>query len=140
MKRGIMNIVTVSSFFKPSWESGGVTRVAHSLACEHSKRGNDVIVLTTDGFKERLDVETNIPIEMDGLTVYYFKNISMELSKRNMPLPSSPKVRRIISMVVDKSDIIHIHEHRNYLAYLVSKAAVKAEKPYIVSTHTANNQ
>ena len=33
-------------------------------------------VYTTDGCTKRLDVQLNSPVELDGIRVYYFRNIS----------------------------------------------------------------
>ena len=71
-----MRILYVSSFFKPSWESGGITRASYEIAKKLVERGHEVTVYTTDGFKSRLPVETNKPVYVDGIRVYYFKNLS----------------------------------------------------------------
>ena len=50
-----MKILQVTNFFKPSWEAGGIARVAYEISKELVNRGHEVTVYTTDGFKYRLN-------------------------------------------------------------------------------------
>jgi len=128
-----MKIVHVTNFYKPSWESGGVTRVAYHLTKELAKKGHEVVVLTTDGFKKRLNVETGKPVMVDGVKVYYFKNLSMWLASKNITIPL--KSKKIIQKEIADCDVVHIHEHRSLLARSASKAALKYKKPYLIQPH-----
>jgi glycogen synthase len=62
-----MKILQVTDFFKPSWESGGPARVAYEISKKLIERGHEVTVYTTDGFKSRLDVEKNVPVDINGI-------------------------------------------------------------------------
>lgn len=128
-----MKIVHVTNYFKPSWESGGVTRVVYELTKELVKKGHEVVVLTTDGFKKRLDVETSKPVIIDGVKVYYFRNLSMWFAQKNITIPL--KSKKIIQKEISDCDVVHIHEHRSLLAYIASKAALDNSKPYVIQPH-----
>ena len=128
-----MKILQVVSFFKPSWEAGGITRVCYEISRELQKKGNDVTVYTTDGFKHRLPVVNGKPVSVDELTVYYFKNLSNLLAKRNICLPYA--LPFVAKKELKKIDIIHIHSFRGLLTLPICYYAKKYNVPYIIQAH-----
>ncbi len=126
-----MKILHVTPFFKPSWEAGGPPRSVYEIARRQVKNGHEVTVFTTDGFKKRLDIEKNVPVDVEGIETYYFRNLSMFLAGGlNFPVPYYlPLVAR---KNLKKFDIIHIHEHRTFLAAVVHHYAQKYEIPYVI--------
>jgi glycosyltransferase involved in cell wall biosynthesis len=129
-----MKILQVTNFFKPSWESGGPARVAYELSKKLVERGHDVTVYTTDGFKSRLDVEKNKPVDVDGIKTYYFRNLSSHLA-REMVLPIPYFLSRVARKEIRDFDVIHIHEHRTILAVVVCHYAKKYGTPYVLHGH-----
>jgi glycosyltransferase involved in cell wall biosynthesis len=129
-----MKILHVTNFFKPSWETGGPARVAYELSKKLVERGHEVTVYTTDGFKSRLNVKKNSAIDVDGIKVYYFRNLSNYLAGHmNMPVPYYlPFVAR---REIRDFDVIHIHEHRTMLAAVVRHYAKKYGVPYVLQPH-----
>jgi len=106
-----MKILHVIEQFKPAWDAGGMARVCYEISKCQVKNGHDVTIYTTDGFTFRLDVEKNKPVDVNGATVYYFRNISMFLIKvfgtttpYYFPFVAKKKIKDF--------DIIHIHAHR----------------------------
>lgn len=129
-----MKILHVTNFFKPSWESGGVTRVVYELSKKLVDHGHEVTVYTTDGYKFRLDVQKNKSIDVDGIKVYYFRNLIHKLViKANITIPYY--LLLIASKQIKEYDIIHIHEHRTLLAACVQYYAKKQQIPYILQSH-----
>ena len=128
-----MKILHVTNFFKPSWEAGGVARVAYEISENLVNEGHEVTVYTTDGFKSRLNVEKNTPIIIDGMIIYYFRNLLNYLTKSNLPIPYY--VPLIARSQMQDFDIIHIHEHRTFLAIIVHFYAKKYRTPYILQAH-----
>ena len=128
-----MKILHVTNFFKPSWEAGGVARVAYEISENLVNEGHEVTVYTTDGFKSRLNVEKNTPIIIDGMKIYYFRNLLNYLTKSNLPIPYY--VPLIARSQMQDFDIIHIHEHRTFLAIIVHFYAKKYRTPYILQSH-----
>ena len=129
-----MKILQVTNFFKPSWESGGPARVAYEISKKLIERGHDVTVYTTDGFKSRLNVEKNKPVNVDGIKTYYFKNLSSYLSSK-MVLPTPYYLPLVARKRIKEFDIIHIHEHRTILAAIIHHYAKKYNIPYVLQAH-----
>lgn len=128
-----MRILQVTNFFKPSWEAGGVTRVAYEISENLVKKGHEVTVYTTDGFKSRLKTNKNKAVNVDGITTYYFRNLSNHFSKSNVTTPYYlPFIAR---KTIKDFDIIHIHEHRTLLAIIVHHYAKKYNIPYVLQAH-----
>lgn len=128
-----MKILHVTNYFKPSWEAGGVTKVAYEISKNLVNQGHEVTVYTTDGFKSRLKITKNEPIDIDRINTYYFWNVSSFLSKNNITTPYYlPFIAR---KKIKNFDIIHIHEHRTLLAIIVHYYAKKYNVPYIVQAH-----
>lgn len=126
-----MKILHVTPFFKPSWEAGGPPRSVYEIARRQVKNGHEVTVFTTDGFKKRLDVKKNIPVDLEGIQTYYFRNLSMFLAGGlNFPVPYYLPI--VTRKKLKEFDIIHIHEHRTFLAAVVHRYAKKYNIPYII--------
>jgi glycosyltransferase involved in cell wall biosynthesis len=129
-----MNILLVSNFYKPSWETGGVTKVNYELAKNLVRLGHNVTVYTTDGFNSRLNVRKNVPVDVEGVKVYYFYNLSRYfVQKLIFPIPYFAPL--IIRKDIRNFDVIHIHEHRSLLAVFVHYYAKKYKVPYILQSH-----
>lgn len=129
-----MKILQVSNFFKPSWETGGVTKVNYELSKQLVSRGHEVTVYTTDGYSSRLDVPKNQPVDVDGIKVYYFYNVFRLLVKK-MKLPTPYYLPFVIRKEIKNFDIIHIHEHRTLSAAIVHYYAKKNGVPYVLQAH-----
>lgn len=129
-----MKILQVTNFFKPSWEAGGPPRVVYEISKKLVERGHEVTVYTTDGFKQRLNVEKNKPVDVDGIRTYYFRNLSNYLA-RNLLLPTPYYLPLVARKEIKKFDIIHIHEYRTLLGVVVHHYAKKYNVPYILQAH-----
>lgn len=129
-----MRILQVSNFFKPLWETGGVTKVNYEISKNLVQRGHDVTVYTTDGYKPNFKIQKNQPLEVDGIKVYYFKNLFKNITRKvNLTIPYY--LPFILRKEIKNFDIIHIHEHRSLLAVFVHYYAKKHKIPYIVQSH-----
>jgi hypothetical protein len=123
-----LRILHVTPYFKPSWEAGGPPRSVYDLASRQVSAGHEVTVYTTDGFKRRLDVEVNRPLAVDGIRTYYFRDLSMYLAG-NMNLPVPLKLPYVAWREIREFDVVHIHEHRTFLAAVVATLASRAGVP-----------
>jgi len=126
-----MKILQVTNFFKPSWESGGPAKVVYEISKKLIERGHEVTVYTTDGFKSRLDVKKNGPVDVDGIKTYYFRNLSNYLA-RKMGFPTPYYLPIVARREIRDFDVIHIHEHRTMLAVVAFYYAKKNGIPYIL--------
>ena len=129
-----MKILQISNSFKPAWETGGTTRVVYEISCGLRDRGHNVTVYTTDRGQKRIEAQKNSPLKLDNLIVYYFSNISNYIAmKLNIVTPYY--LFFTARKEVKNFDVIHIHEHRTFLAFIVSYFAKKNNIPYIVQAH-----
>jgi len=129
-----LKILQVCNFYKPSWEAGGAVRVAFEISNQLINKGHQVTVYTTDGFKSRLNVQTNSEIDVDGARTYYFKNLS-NFTTRKLIFPIPYHLVSAIKNNVKKFDVIHIHEHRTFAAIVASHYAKKHKIPYVIHGH-----
>lgn len=129
-----MNILHVAHFFYPCLSAGGVVNASYQIALNQVK-DNNVHVYTSDSCKQRLKFEDGrYDVDVDGIKVDYFRNLSNRFKLATMldtPLSAYFRIRKDIK----NHDIIHIHEHRQTLAILVSHYARKNNIPYIVQAH-----
>lgn len=129
-----MRVLEVSNFFKPLWETGGVTKVNYEISKSLVQRGHDVTVYTTDGYKSNLKIQTNQLVNVEGIKVYYFQNLFKSVIKKvNLTFPYY--LPFILRKEVQNFDIIHIHEHRTLLAVCVHYYAKKYKVPYVLQSH-----
>ena len=129
-----MKILHVTHTFYPCLSFGGVVNAAYQIGSKQVKKGHEVHIYTTDTCKERLDLNDNYNVNVNGMKVDYFKNMSNKL--KNLTLIDTPisaifKIRKDIK----NYDIIHIHEHRQSLAIITCYFARKYKIPYVVQAH-----
>ena len=72
-------------------------------------------------------------IDVEGIKVFYLKNLSKKTMKFNISTPYYLPFRARKDL--KNFDIIHIHEHRTFLATIVTYFAKKNKIPYIVQSH-----
>jgi hypothetical protein len=89
-----MKVLHVCNYFKPSWDAGGVVRVCYDITRRLVESGHDVTVYTTNRYMKKVNVEPNRPVEVDGITVYYFDNL-----KRFLPVEPFPYYMPVIACV-----------------------------------------
>lgn len=126
-----MNILQVSHSFIPCYDSGGVVRSVYTLSKELASRGHKVTVYTTDGCTKRLDVEKNKRVNLDGLNVYYFSNISNTLRMR-FKIATPVHLLCVIGKTIKNYDVVHIHEQRTIIAFIVAYYAKKNNIPVVI--------
>ena len=129
-----MKILQISTSFKPAWETGGTNRVAYEISKNLVEKGHEVTVFTTDRGRKRVNVQKNQPVLVDGIRVYYFRNISNYLAIKKKIV--TPYYLPIIAKKEAKDfDVIHIHEHRTLLAAIIPHYAKKYNIPYVLQAH-----
>ncbi|MCQ2960846.1 MAG: glycosyltransferase [archaeon] len=129
-----MKILHVAHFFIPCLSAGGVVNASYQIASKQAE-DNDVKVLSTDSCKERLKFpDGRYDVDVDGIMVDYFKNLSNRFKMATMLDTSFSAPFRIRKEIKDY-EIVHIHEHRQTLAIIASHFARKNNIPYIVQAH-----
>ena len=129
-----MRILHVVPSFAPCFAHGGVVNASYQIAKKQVEEGHDVTVYTTDSCNERLRFEDNYNVDVDGIKVFYFKNLSNNIKNKltiDTPVSAISHIRRTIA----DFDIIQIHEHRHSLAIATHRYAKKNHIPYVLQAH-----
>ena len=129
-----MNILHVVPSFAPCFSAGGVVNSSYKIAKKQAENGHNVVVYTTDSCKNRLKFENNYNVNVDGINVFYFKNISNNV-KNKLTIDTPLGLNSNLKNNIDNFDIVHIHEHRHSLAILTHKYAKKNNIPYVLHAH-----
>ncbi len=129
-----MRILQVVDFYKPFWSAGGITRSCYEISRRLADMGQRVTIYSNgDGRDSLSKVRKNCPVIIDGLTVYYFRNLCSYLAKSNfyspylLPITARRELRNF--------DIIHIHTFRSTLIIPIWYYAKKYNIPYLVQAH-----
>jgi len=131
-----MKVLQVIPYFFPSFYFGGPVKVCYEISRKLKDRGHDVTVCTTDAFNatHRHQVANNREIDVDGLRVFYFRNVSNLVAvKFNGYLPL--QFRKWISRNLMKYDLVHIHEFFTYQGIITSLYCRRYRIPYVLSAH-----
>ena len=129
-----MNILHVVPSFVPCFSHGGVVNASYQIAKKQAEKGHNVSVYTTDNCTKRLKFEDNFNVDVDGIKVSYFKNISNSF-KNKFTIDTPITLAHYLKKTINNFDIIHIHEHRHSLAVITHKYAVKNNIPYVLQAH-----
>lgn len=129
-----MKILQVIPYFHPAYSFGGPVRGTYLASKELVKRGHDVTVYTTDAndLTTRLDIES--PKLVDGVKVYYFRNISMKHIKW-LKLFITPEIISKVRNEIGKFDVIHLREYTTFQNIVVHHYAVRHSIPYVLQAH-----
>jgi len=128
-----MNILQVIPFFAPAWSWGGPPRLTYALSKELVKRGHKVTVYTTDTL-DKISRQEEKFLEMEGIKVFYFRNLSNSLASNHMLFfcPGMiPRLRR----EVKNFDVIHLQNYRDFLNVTVRYYANKYGIPYVLQAN-----
>ncbi len=134
MKGFKMNILHVVPSFAPCFSHGGVVNASYQIAKKQVEAGHNVSVYTTDSCDERLKFDDNYGVDVDGIKVFYFKNISNAI-KNKLTIDTPVSSINYIKKTIKNFDIIHIHEHRHSLAIATHRYAKKNNIPYVLQAH-----
>jgi glycosyltransferase involved in cell wall biosynthesis len=126
-----VKILQIIDFFYPAWGRGGPPRSVYELSKELVKKGHEVTVYTTDIYKknQRMNNIKN-PILLDGINVYYFKNISNKLAWSNYSF--SIDLMFAMNNNISSFDIVHAHLFRSMHAVALHHFAQRKKIPYIL--------
>lgn len=112
-----MRVLHVVPYFAPSWSYGGVPRAVYELAQEQQKMGYQVSVLTTDAGEKTTRLAETFSIQ-NGIPVYRCRNLFPWLIWK---LHFCTPWRLPQAINLNDFDVIHLHEVRTLLNWLVLK-------------------
>ena len=84
-----MKIVHIIPYFYPAWAYGGTCRAAWELARALVRKGQSVVVYTTDALDEN-SRSTPASVVVDGVEIHRVRNISNHLSLIHISEPTRP--------------------------------------------------
>jgi len=128
-----VRILLVIPYFYPAESFGGSVKVAFNVGRELVKRGHEVVVYTSDANnrENRLNVKN---AEVEGMEVYYFRNISMWFVKESN-LFITPELSKKMKSDLKSFDVVHAHEYTTYQNIIVHRFARKHAVPYVLQVH-----
>jgi glycosyltransferase involved in cell wall biosynthesis len=99
------------------------------------ERGHSVTVVTSDAldWEGRIRADRN-PVSVDGIRVFYLRNISNWLAW-NHNFSSSPGLVPVLGRQTQDCDIVHMHELRSWENVVGHYFASSRKVPYVISTH-----
>lgn len=124
-----MKILHVAGVYEPFFHTGGVARSVSQLCRNLAGAGVDVSVFTTnsDGTR-KMDVTTNMPLEMGGVNVTYFKAIGPPR------LRYAPSLRKACQEEITQFDLVHLTAFWVYPGLVAGREARRSDIPYVMST------
>ena len=130
-----MKILHITPYFYPAWAYGGPPRAAYELCKELVKRGHEVTVYTTDTLdaQKRVYVPSKEALEIDGIKVYYFKNLSNRLAGK-YHLFITPTFVKALRHNLKGFDVIQLYGARTTLHIPAHHYAKKYGVPYVLLT------
>lgn len=126
-----MKILQVIPYFYPAWRFGGPVKVAYDISRKLVERGHSVTVYTSDILDEKTRVGDAYK-NVDGVDVYYFRNLSLYAAMRKMYVTPS-----LLSALknVGSFDVVHVHGNRTTQGPLIHYFLKKNSVPYVVQSH-----
>ena len=118
--------------FYPAMAYGGTVAVCYDLSRELARRGHGVTVYTSDTLDKYHRQKSRIS-EIDGVKVYYFKNLSNRLAWHRLVF--TPGMAPQLRNEMKSFDIIHLHGFRNFQNMLAHHYARKYDIPYVLQVH-----
>ena len=127
-----LKILYLLQFFIPAWRFGGVVQLAYNIAKGMAQKGHEVTVFSTDAFEpgRRIEEKRNM---IDGIEVFYFKNISNYLaSKYRIIQPKSLKMN--LKQHIKDYDVIHLLDIYSISTFWAYKQSRKWNVPLFITT------
>jgi glycosyltransferase involved in cell wall biosynthesis len=124
--------------YKPAYRVGGPIASVSAAAEMLVNRGHEVTVITTNGnLDEDIDVPLGQPVDVEGVTVWYFKR-QEPLQKylgfvgylsRSMGFLYAPGMRRKLDELMPRFDVVDTQMPFVYPTYAASRSALKHGTP-----------
>ncbi|MDQ3279835.1 MAG: glycosyltransferase [Acidobacteriota bacterium] len=122
-----MRILHVVPTYLPARRYGGPIVAVHGLCKALVARGHEVDVITTNVDGDRtLDVPVATPVNLDGVRVRYYPSPFRRLYW-------SPEMRKAFAADMQQYDVMHSHAVYLWPGIAATKAARKANVPYVIS-------
>ena len=137
-----MRLLHVVPTYVPAWRHGGPIVAVHGLCKALAARGHEVTVFTTDVHGDgTLDVPRAAPVELNGVTVWYFPVGAPRRLYRSPAmgralagfLPERQGRGGAAAAAAAACDIAHLHSVFLWPTAAAGRAAARAGVPYLVA-------
>jgi glycosyltransferase involved in cell wall biosynthesis len=137
-----MKILYAGTGYKPAYRLGGPIVLMSAAAEMLVRKGHEVVAVSTNANNDQdLDVPIGVPVDVDGVQVWYFRR--QELLKKLLPFVPylsrsigfmySPEMRDALDHLVRGVDVVHTQGPFVYPSYAAAQAAFRHGKPLVYS-------
>jgi glycosyltransferase involved in cell wall biosynthesis len=139
-----MKILYTGTGYKPAYRLGGPIVAVSAMAEMLVRKGHQVTVLTTTSNNdEELDVPTGVPVDVEGVQVWYFERREplqrllpfVPYLSRSIGFMYAPEMRAALDRLVPNVDLVHTQGPFVYPSYAAAHAAMRHRKPLLYSQH-----
>lgn len=133
-----MRILYVTPAYKPAYRMGGPIVTVAAAAEALTRRGHQVTVATTNANLDvDIEVALNHPVDVDGVTVWYFRREEplrkwlpfIPYLSRSMGFVYAPEMKDGLRHLMAGADVIHTQMPFVYPTYVASRMALRLGKP-----------
>jgi glycosyltransferase involved in cell wall biosynthesis len=133
-----MRILFVSSAYKPAYRMGGPAISIPAMAEALVRAGHAVTVVTTNAnLDQDLDVPVDQPVNVDGVTVWYFRREEplrkwlpfVPYLSQSSGFAYAPAMKQTLIRLVADADVVDTQTPFVYPTYAVSRVAARIGKP-----------
>jgi glycosyltransferase involved in cell wall biosynthesis len=137
-----MRILYAGTGYKPAYRLGGPIISVSAAAEMLVRKGHHMtVVATTSNNDEDLDVPTGVPVDVEGVEVWYFPRKEplqkllpfVPYLSRSIGFMYSPEMRDALERLVPAVDVVHTQGPFVYPSYAAAHAAFRHHKPVVYS-------
>lgn len=142
--RSEMKILYAGTGYKPAYRLGGPIISVSATAEMLVRKGHQVtVVTTTSNNDEELDMPTGVPVDVEGVQVWYFKRREplqrllpfVPYLSRSIGFMYAPEMREVLDRLVPEVDLVHTQGPFVYPSYAAAHAAMRHRKALLYSQH-----
>jgi glycosyltransferase involved in cell wall biosynthesis len=128
--------------YKPAYRVGGPIVSVAAAAEMLVRKGHDVTVVSTTANNDtELDVPIGVPVDVDGVQVWYFRRQEplqrllpfVPYFSRSMGFLYAPEMRAALDRLVPAVDVVHTQGPFVYPTYAAGRAAIRHHKALVYS-------
>jgi glycosyltransferase involved in cell wall biosynthesis len=137
-----MRILYAGTGYKPAYRLGGPIVSVSATAETLVRKGHEVtVVATTANNEEELDVPVGVPVDVEGVQVWYLRRQEpfrrflpfIPYLSRSIGFMYAPEMRATLDRLVPKVDLVHTQGPFVYPSFAAAHAALRHHKPLLYS-------
>ena len=137
-----MKILYAGTGYKPAYRLGGPIVSVSAAAETLVRKGHEVTVVTTTANNDQdLDVPLGVPVDVEGVEVWYFRREEplkkllpfVPYLSRSIGFLYAPEMRAALERLVPEVDVVHTQGPFVYPSYAAAHAAQRHRKPLVYS-------